>query len=210
MAEVVRCPECEKRIKGVDNQPGKKCRCPFCKALFVIGETKAAKAAPAPKQAKAAAKPGPKAPASAMDEFTSDLNPYDVGSALPTHRCPNCANEMENPEATICLECGYNTMTRTWGRTVKTLGVTTEQHAGYLLPGFLVLGFILILILTQASFCIQFPVVVHPSSWMALADHESIRLWGTFVVISIIWTAGQFCLNRLVIKPKPDEVVKDK
>ena len=42
---------------------------------------------------------------------------------------------MEDAEAIICLTCGYNTQTRTQGRTEKTIANTGGDYVLWLLPG---------------------------------------------------------------------------
>ena len=71
---------------------------------------------------------------SADPDLDKDENPYGVKHVELVPRCPNCTEEMVNEHATICLNCGYNTMTRQWGRTEKTLGVTFERQLTYMLP----------------------------------------------------------------------------
>ena len=46
-------------------------------------------------------------------------------------RCPECANEMEGPEAVVCLKCGYNTLTRQRIETRKTV----DRAKGLLMTG---------------------------------------------------------------------------
>ena len=52
------------------------------------------------------------------DEFDGDVNPYGIKHVELVPRCPNCTEEMGEHD-TICLACGYNTMTRQWGKTEK-------------------------------------------------------------------------------------------
>lgn len=56
-------------------------------------------------------------------------------STLP--RCPFCAKEMESADAMICLNCGYNTRTRTRPQVQAVYQATALEVFLWLLPGIL-------------------------------------------------------------------------
>src|SRR5205085_12090110 len=100
-------------------------------------EPAAAPAAPSPSPELAAPPPEPPKPVrSALDEeLEADSNPYGVSTLDLSPRCPNCANELESADALICLHCGYNTQTRRWASTKKTIEHTGGENFAWLLPG---------------------------------------------------------------------------
>src|SRR5262245_44499307 len=120
---VITCPECQKQFKGKGDLQGKKIRCPFCREPFTVPvveeERPAAKPAAKKPAAKAAAKSASAKQMAGDDD--DNPNPYGITQLDIAPRCPNCANEMESEEAVICLYCGYNTLTRTWGKTDKVI-----------------------------------------------------------------------------------------
>src|SRR5207248_6007345 len=107
---------------------------------------------PAEQQAKAEAADAPEPIAVEEDEWSGNPNPYGVTKTDETPRCPNCAKEMENAEATVCLHCGYNTMTREWGKTEKTIAVSSGGQFAHMVPGFLALFFLFTCLLWQLLF----------------------------------------------------------
>src|SRR5262245_40920573 len=99
---------------------------------------KPADSKPSPKaSAKPAPAPTPPPPAAAADDDEDGKNPYGITDLDLAPRCPNCASEMESEEAVVCLHCGYNTLTREWGKTEKVIATTGGEHFLYLLPGLL-------------------------------------------------------------------------
>lgn len=195
---VITCPECQKKFKGKADLQGKKIRCPFCKEPFVV-PSEAIQAAPA------AVTAAPEAPAvSAAPDDELDINPYGASELDLAPRCPNCANEMENEDATICLHCGYNTLTRQWGKTEKRLGSSGGQRFMHLLPAILTAFGLLVLLLVLLLYCLVMPYYV-VGSWMAFTDHESLRLWLTMICLGIFWAGGTYCYKRFVVNPLPEE-----
>jgi DNA-directed RNA polymerase subunit RPC12/RpoP len=203
---VITCPECKKKFKGKGELQGKKIRCPFCQEPFTVPamEKVEAPAKPAAKPAKAA-KPAPKP--SGWDEEDDNPNPYGVTELDLAPRCPNCANEMESEEAVVCLYCGYNTLTRTWGKTHKVIEMTGGEHFLWLLPGLICVLAIVLLITLDIAYCLVVPYV-SKDAWYEFADHESMRMWSAAIILSMIWPMGYFAFKRLVMKPKPPDKVK--
>ena len=212
---VVVCPECEKKFKPKSDVSGKKIKCPFCKETFVVPAAKetdddqeekarpdAIKSGkPKPEEVKAAAP-------STGGEFDRDENPYDVKHVDLVPRCPNCTQEMGNHEI-ICLACGYNTLTRQWGKTEKTFGITFKRHITYLAPALGSAAFVFFAILFVLYYTIVSPYHVADVMVVSLSDHESMRMWITLIMLGIIWAAGIFCFKKFIEKPKPDEIQMD-
>lgn len=227
-SSVITCSECGKRFKGKGDLRGKKIRCPFCSAAFVVGggddpertmpprkekpaAAPARKSSPPPKPAPAAAKPAAVKPPAAQaggGDDDDEKNPYGITELDLAPRCPNCASEMESEEAVVCLYCGYNTLTREWGKTEKVIAHTGGEHFLYLLPGILCAVFILLQITGMLYYCLVLPYDARESFW-SFADHESMRVWTTIGGLFDIWPLGYFAFNRLVLKPKPPEKFKE-
>src|SRR5438128_880286 len=138
VAVVVTCPECDKKFKPKSDVSGKKIKCPFCAQPFVVPAPKAAKpdkgkpdGAKAGKDKPAQAKPAAPSPQEA-DDLDGSPDPYAVKQVELVPRCPNCTDEM-GPHDIICLSCGYNTLTRQWGKTEKKKGNTFGRRLKYLL-----------------------------------------------------------------------------
>jgi DNA-directed RNA polymerase subunit RPC12/RpoP len=215
---VITCPECEKRFKPKADVQGKKIKCPFCAHPFAVPAPRPVKAAKAdkgkPDGAKASkpkpanAKPAPEAKnAEPEDEFGENPNPYDVKQVALVPRCPNCTAEMGEHDV-ICLECGYNTLTRQWGKTEKTLGITFERHIKYLAPAIGAATFAIGSIIFLLYYCLVSPYHVE-KTMVEFTDHESIRMWTTVVFLAWTWGAGVFCFKKFIEKPKPDELSLD-
>jgi hypothetical protein len=215
---VVTCPECEKKFRPKTDVSGKKIKCPFCTKAFVVPAAKDAKADKAkpdatktgkPKEdAKAAVNAEPAATAAAgsnapVGEADDNPDPYGVKTVEIVPRCPNCTKEMGEHDI-ICLSCGYNTMTREWGKTEKTLGITFERQLLYLLPAIGAAVFVLFSIMFLLFFFVVSPYHLDPI--LEFTDSEAIRMWTALIFLAWLWGAGMFCFKKFIEKPKPDEI----
>jgi len=216
------CNECEKQFKVADAVIGKKIRCKECGNIFVvkkpkepIAEIKEEKAAP--KSDGLVAETKPKSPF--MDDEDDGKEPYqiiieDEGIA----RCPYCAKEMESVEATICLHCGYNTVTRKRAELNAVYEATSEDKFQWWLPGILCCVGILVTIIV----CII--IFRKTESWMIggwfYDDESPEKPWiikpGCFKLMNVMITAfgcfylGRFAYRRLVLNYKPPEKAIEK
>lgn len=215
-ALVVTCPECEKRFKPKSDVRGKKIKCPFCTNPFVVPAAKNGKPDKAkPEPAKAnkgkpdapspepAPPPAPE-PKAQDDDLDGDDNPYGVKNVELVPRCPNCTHEM-GPHDIICLACGYNTLTRQWGKTEKTYGLTTGRHLIYLLPALGAAAFVVFAILFLIFYGTVAPYLLDGTMFWWL-DGESMRMWCAVIVLAWIFGGGVFCMKKFIEKPKPDEI----
>ncbi len=139
----ISCHECERAMKVPASGVGKKIRCKGCSHAFVIAEPGAVKKKKAPVK-KAAVQAKQKPPAKAKkkptrpiddDEDEDDGTGYGLTDDEEGYRCPNCANEMESDDAIICINCGYNTQTRTRAETKRVYDTTGGDKFMWLLPG---------------------------------------------------------------------------
>ena len=201
---IVTCPECEKKFKPKGDVAGKKIKCPFCSEPFVVPAPKAAK--PAKAKPEQAAEPAPATTAAPSNaDLERDENPYDVKEVELVPRCPNCTEEM-GPHDTICLACGYNTMTREWGKTEKTIGITVDRHLIYLLPALGAAAFVFASAIALLIFDTRVPYWVAGDKWLDWMDSEAIRMWTTLLFLFWFYLAGLFCFKKFIEKPKPDEI----
>lgn len=224
MAEIppVTCPECEKRFKPKTDVRGKKIKCPFCKSPIAVpaeaaekknGKAKKSEAVKAAKPQSAGKKGQPPTVTAAApnppptDDDDGNPDPYGVKNVELVPRCPNCTEEM-GPHDIICLACGYNTMTRTWGKTEKTVGLTFGRHLVYLLPALGAAAFVVFSVLFLIFSGTAAPHLLYNTMFEFL-DSESMRMWGTVVVLVWIFGGGIFCMKRFIEKPKPDEIQLD-
>jgi serine/threonine-protein kinase len=86
MAQIIRCPHCQKAMQLPDNALGKKMACPTCKQPFM-----------APSAA-------PVAPATAKP--TNGNGSSGQLPALPPQNCPSCGAKLLDG-AVACMDCGY-------------------------------------------------------------------------------------------------------
>jgi DNA-directed RNA polymerase subunit M/transcription elongation factor TFIIS len=203
------CPKCQKQIKAPENALGKKVRCKFCQAVFVVrargrspavrgNEKKSAK----PSTDKATAKPVP-------DDEDNDPSPYRLVEISLAPRCPDCANEIEEGQV-ICLHCGYNMRTREKAKTRKVYDQTFKDYFFWLLPGiacalvvFSLLGFNIWYLLKIND------LISENDAWYLYVWRSGhIKLWVVIISLFCMWYAGKFAVKRLILNPKPPEIEK--
>jgi DNA-directed RNA polymerase subunit M/transcription elongation factor TFIIS len=208
---VIACPDCGKQIKVTAQAVGKKIRCKQCQATFPVAESKL-RPADGPK-------PAGKKPSAIDDEDEDGGKPYALAKDqddLP--RCPHCAKELESADARICLNCGYNMLTRQRFQTKAVHEATGEDKFKWLLPGILcVIG--IIIVITVSIIC-----VVKTTEWMKgglFHDTEDgkdkfmihpgcFKLFNGLLSAFICFHLGKFAYRRLVLNPEPPEQVIQK
>jgi DNA-directed RNA polymerase subunit RPC12/RpoP len=225
MAEkpVVTCPACEKKFKAKADVRGKKILCPFCDQSFVVpaddGASSTAiqdKGVPVgdPGTIPLAGDPGTiplagdhaRVTAPPDEEEQDNDNPYGVTHIDLDPRCPNCTEKMVPKNAVVCLNCGYNTLTREWGKTEKTIGVSFGKQFVYLMPGFLAFSCLISWIVGELIFAVYWPFWVAGVTWLDWSDHESLRMWSVTVGMGMFFALARICYRRFILKPLPDEV----
>jgi hypothetical protein len=215
------CPSCKKRMSGPAAAVGKKIKCKACNHVFVA----AAEGAPAPAPAKT---PASKAPAKAAGAATKappakptaeidknrlldpdDPEPgkgylFEPDKADAVARCPQCAYELESPEAILCLTCGYNLLTRVRLQTMKTYEMKFMDWVAWYTPT------VLMALVCLGS--IAFGVFL----WTGLKwwygdwwfSHFSVQIWFTVFAAAGAWASGKFVFKRVVYQPRPPEKIK--
>ena len=236
MAVEVACPSCEKGLKVPETVFGKKIKCKHCSHAFVVEDparpAKAKKAA-APSKPGGGAKPKkeepkkeePK-PAAAPYKFEDDdddegakPNPMGVITEEDVPRCPHCAQELDPPDAKVCLHCGFNNLTRTKAETKKVWAPDSNDYLNHLGPG---VGALLICI---ALIAMDIVILLNMRDWLTDtflekeelgADGQKAFLVRPGAFITLIWAAtvmpiigtATFAIRRLAIHNKPAEKVK--
>jgi Zn finger protein HypA/HybF involved in hydrogenase expression len=199
MAATFECPHCAKRIKGREELVGKKVRCPGCQQSFVAAAGGDEPAAPI----KAKATPAPAKAAKPTDDAQYGMEGIDTRA-----RCPNCAELMVDTTAIICIHCGYNTLTRTYGKTKKVIGSSRAEVMQHLLPAICFAGGFAALVLVV----LFFNTVVPPwflgtrSDWVA---SEAVRMWSTMMIVGALWMLGMLAFRTFALQPLPEEVEKE-
>lgn len=212
------CPECGKQIKAPENVVGKKVRCKSCQAAFVAGSPVSGgnKGKPPNKPTKPeAVKKPPEKPAKASkhdDEEDDDPNPYGLIDVDLSPRCPDCANEVEEG-AVICLTCGYNMQTREKAKTRRVYDLTGGEHFLWLLPGIACALAVCCIIGFNIWYLLKIDDVIsweNDNFFLGMWTINGIKLWVVIMSLFLIWLAGKFAVKRLILHPKPPEVVKTK
>lgn len=206
---IITCPECKKKFKGKGNLEGKKIKCPFCAEPFVVPVTMSVQDKIAADKAAVAGGAAPGAPAEqprkriVFEDEDDNPNPYGVTELDIAPRCPNCTQKMASPEAFICLNCGYNTLTREIGKTEKSISHTSGEIFSHLLPAFIVVGIIFLLILLHGFYSLVLPgLITGDARWLV---HESLRFWLCLIVLGLTWPLGSFAYKRIVVNTSPPE-----
>jgi ribosomal protein S27E len=197
----ITCPECDKQIKAPAAVLGKKIRCKSCGHVFLAQPT-GARARPAGKPAKprAGAKPAP-------EEDEEDANPYGVADLQLAPRCPNCAADMD-AEDVVCLNCGYNTVTRQQFRPKKVRDVTGFDVFLWLLPGILCVLVILALITFDVVYCLMIDDWIDKEAWYSFLASLGVKIWLVIPTLFLMYVLGRFAFKRLIIDNSPPEVVE--
>lgn len=212
------CPQCEKKFAAPPEVAGKRVKCKGCGEAFVAKAIGAKAAAPAKAKVaatkKAVAEVAPVEEVVPVEEVTpvaavdddDDSNPYAITDADTGHRCPHCANEMENEDSVVCLNCGYNTETRTQ---VKTHVVADQGFIEYTLwlgPAILCLLLCIGLITWNIIYDLYVSEWFDEKHWLNFLGHLSIRMWMGIISTFIVYLAGRFGIVRLFFHTKPPEI----
>lgn len=223
------CSECGKAVQAPADFACKKVRCKDCGNVFVATPTtrqavSTKSAARTPPQ-KTAPTPASKAPSPASKIQTKpttktatpppskivppdddgDGKPYQVSELDLAYRCPDCANEMESADAIICLNCGYNTVTREKAVTRKVHETTGQDYFIWLLPGIACVIAILTLIGFDIWYCLAIDSLVE-KEWYFFIAHGAFKMWICIGSLYLIWLAGKFAYKRLILNPTPPEI----
>jgi hypothetical protein len=205
------CPACQKTIKAPADLQGKKIRCKGCGHIFMI-PSNSPKPAPA---AKPGAKPAAGAPKPAANPYgkptfsEEDDNPDPYGMTYESlaPRCPHCALELDPPDATICLNCGYNTRTRNRHESKKTFEITAGDYFLWWLPALGCLLGIAALIGFDVYYLFYLEKDVDPDSFLLW---KGIKFWVVAISVAAMWPQARYAFKRLILNTHPPEQEKKK
>jgi hypothetical protein len=240
----VKCPTCGKTLKVPAALAGKKVKCKGCDTAFAVAAPGGAK--PAAKSvgaalaagAKAGAKPAarpthaippppepekPKSPFLDDDEEELDeqgrVKAMEVIRESDVPRCPHCTEDLDPPDAVICVHCGFNNVTRVKAETKKVIESDATDWISHLAPG------VLALLLAIGLIVLDVVCFLNMSSWLEGSflemDEKDImgnkKMYvkpGAFVTLIIAFSLvailplGRYAFRRLVLNYKPEEKVK--
>lgn|SRR5262245_31566054 len=212
----ISCPKCGKALKVPTQLEGKKIRCKECQQVFQVSAGKAAAATP----------PAPEKPKNPFLDDDEDLapgqapKPMGVVQESDVARCPHCAKELDPPDAVVCVNCGFNNVTRVKANIKKVVAPEATDWINHLGPA------IIALILAIGLIVVDIICIVNMSDWMAgsaLEMEEKNPVTGktqyyvmpgafTAMIIAasvvVIIPAARFAIRRLAFDYKPEEKVK--
>ena len=231
----VSCPNCGKQLKVPAELEGKKLKCKGCQEVFAVKAPKQTAKPAAPKAPPKPAAPKPAAPPPAPEKPKSPFLDEDDDDNLPAGvapkpmevireddapRCPECAKELDPPDAVLCKNCGFNNKTRVKHQTKKIIASDAGDWASHLGPG------IIAAVIAIALIVVDIVCWVNMNDWMAggalekdeknpvTGDVQYYVRPGAFttgiiaISIFIIIPAARFAIRRLVLNAKPLEKVK--
>ena len=203
-ALLVVCSGCQTRYQVPPVLAGKKIRCKNCGGVIPVPRVAAtakpvAKATPKPQTADA---PAPKA------EEWGQITAYEVITEKDKPRCPHCAHDMDEGEI-VCLNCGYNTMTRERLPAQVLEPVTGSDYFMWLLPGIICAVLALFSLFMLQSIFTRFPYLEF-LDWMYFdrLENKAIPSYMAIFFIMDIWGLSYFAVKRLILNPHPPDVVK--
>lgn len=156
-------------------------------------------------------KPAPAPRPKTADDEDDNPNPYDITDLDLAPRCPHCANEMESPEAVVCLKCGYNTATRELGKTTRAFAHTPFEMMMWSLPGVILFIVFLACLVGIGFLWFGLPRMAErdPESTVAwLGNNLFVKAYGTVFFAFAGWKCLRFAIFRLIKHPKPPEKIK--
>jgi hypothetical protein len=208
----IACPECGKKVNVRPDILGKKVRCKECDEVYVAKAVKAAakavrKPQPEDEPEDEPAKPAKPAKSPFADDDEDDA-PIGVTGTVDGYRCPECAEDMEGPDAIICLNCGYNTRTRERAKTRRVHDNTGGDYFLWLLPGILCVLGIIGLAVGDTIYCLNIDDWLEGKDawWADLITSFAVKLWLCVISVFAAFFMGKFAFFRLIMSPHPPEV----
>lgn len=208
-AILITCPDCGKQMKVPPSVAGKKVRCKGCQAAVSV---------PANKKPVDTRVTTPEARAkreAVEDEFKIDHNPYGVQEMNLAPHCPHCASELDPPDSTICLHCGFHMVKRQRHEQKFVYERTAGDFVLWHLP---TLGAVIGMILVVGGIAYYhwwLPDVVlkdsdakliHGDRWTAMDDeqiswlgwmfHWGVEVWLIVFGLFALYKGGRFAITR--------------
>jgi uncharacterized paraquat-inducible protein A len=218
---VIACPNCDKPLKVPPAVFGKKIKCKLCQHAFVVQDPDAP-ARPA-KGAKPPPKPASPPPPPAKNRFDDDdddgrqIEVISEGDEVA--RCPHCAKELDPPDAIVCVNCGFNNVTRAKADTKKVWAPTAMDWMSHLLPGIIALAIVIGLIVFNVISFVRMRDWLE-GSFLEMEDKDAAGRKRYFVApgffITVIFMvslvifvpAAKFAYRRLIKEFRPPETIK--
>lgn len=218
------CSGCQTKYQVPPVLAGKKIRCKSCGGAIAVpgvaAKAKAAAAKPAAAATPVAAKPAagkPSASAAApagtaapgASEEWGQISAYEVIKEVDLPRCPHCAHDMEEGEI-VCLNCGYNTITRERLPNKVLEPVTGGDYFMWLLPGIVCVVFALLFLVLAQSIFTQVPYLsfLDDLGFYYSSENKAIPSYLAVFFAFDIWGLGYFAFRRLVLNPHPPDKEK--
>lgn len=218
------CPNCEKALKVPAAVFGKKIKCKHCGHAFVARDPDEAPAArPTKPAAKPAASPPPPEPAQKApfldDDDDGPVKIEVMKDDLDVIRCPHCAKELDPPDAVVCVNCGFNNVTRAKAESKRVWAPTAEDWLKHLLPGIVALLIVIGLIVVNVI------SLLNMREWLAgtfleMDEKDATgknRFYispGAFIAfiagisVVVVVPAAKYAFRRLAKEYRPPEKVK--
>lgn len=217
-AILITCPDCGKQMKVPPTLAGKKIRCKGCQAAVPVPATKK------PVDTRVTTPEARSQRDDEDDEFKIDHNPYGVQEMNLAPHCPHCANELDPPDSTVCLHCGFHMVKRqreaqqfVYERTATDFILWHLPTLGAVLGMAAVIGGIayyhwwlpdVVLNATDAK-------AIHEdrwtymdneqANWMGIMFHWGIEIWGIVFGLFALYKLGWFAVKRIVFNFLPPE-----
>jgi DNA-directed RNA polymerase subunit RPC12/RpoP len=202
------CPECNNEIKAPADFAGKKVRCKSCGHIFRASPSAPHGAVARAPAGKSVGAPAPPVAPLVADDDDADANPYGVTDASQGFRCPECANEMESPDAVVCLHCGYNTMTRERHSLKKVHETTGGDRFLWLLPGLACAGVVVFLVVFDLLYCLLVRSNQQSGVLLSFFASGAVKMWMCIASLFAIFFCIRFAISRLIYHPDPPEIEK--
>lgn len=221
----VTCSRCKKSYWVPPVLQGKKIKCKQCGQTIPIpmqvqvaqatGSKKAKPAVTTPVAAvEAEKKPEPATPATSAEagkgqsaQEWGPITSYQLTGTKDPARCPHCAHEMEEGEI-VCLNCGYNTVTRERLPNLVLEPNTGQDYFIHLAPGFGALFMCLLSIFWAQMIFTHTPYLAFLDWSFYDSDNKAIPVYMFMFLLLDIWGFGFFAVKRLIFNYTPPDRIK--
>lgn len=193
---VISCGKCSKEYKVEEKILGATVKCKGCGDSFVAALKKSPESAPPPKVQEDEEEDGKVGKA------------YTIVSESETPKCANCAKELLNAKAIICVYCGFNSRTRTWNRTKKLVDKTPGDYILWHLPAIISSVVVVLGLVLLGVYFWKVPgwADANPNDTLPwLLNTLFFKIYMTVMVLYLVWSLGFYALKRFVYFPHPPE-----
>jgi hypothetical protein len=115
------------------------------------------------------------------------------------------------PDAIVCLTCGYNTRTRMRAYTRRIHETSAGDYFFWLLPGIACLLSVIALIVFDVLYCLKVHDWLDQESWYGgMLGHKGVMIWLVLTTLFIMYPATRFAIKRLILHFHPPEIERHK